>query len=458
MPKPFFSLLFLLISGGLFGQQRLPVFAVKQDSAAYEEVNAQLMDAMKNPRFTFRIDSLIKASNHLRERAIRYRTVYRPSADYEKYGNHPMDLKRIRRLSLVGYKGKTLPDSIYLFSNLTDLELVNTQIKKLPKELATLRLLKQITLLNNRPAGRLRLTRNDSIKTLAIHDDEFNKLPGNYRKFKNLRGLDLSRCNLTQFPNIKGNKNLLRLTLNDNRLSLQDLRGSLPLLEELVLTSNSIKQVPSTIGNFSGLKKLNLNSNNIESIAPEIGKLQKLEQLSLYKNNLRSLPHQLYDLSNLRIIDLYYNQFEQLDSGIVNWVNLEILYAANNKLFSLPQRLGNLTRLKELYVHHNRLSTLPETLGGLDSLRVLRANNNLLVELPVTLYGLKSLENLDVANNQIQVFPEALFTFPKLRILSLKNNPLDASAKESVIQWAKKAIQERNVVVHLEGASEPDGR
>lgn len=458
MRKPLISILFFLFGSSIFAQNQVPVFATREDSAAYEDINRRFADAMKNPRYTYRIDSLSKAFARIRERAIGYRTVYRPSSGFTRYDQRPADLKTISRLTLVDYRGKNLPDSIYLMTNLTDLELVNTRIKKLPAGLRELASLKRIYILNNRPKGRLRLARNRKIETLVIHDDEVDRRPGSYRRLPALQMLDLSRCNLTRFPDIRGNKQLRRLILNDNRLSLTDLRGELPLLEELVLTSNAIQQIPANIGNLTGLKKLNLNSNTIEKIAPQIGKLQKLEQLSLYKNNLTSLPPELFALKNLKVIDLYYNQLDQLDPAVINWVNLEILYAANNRLFSLPDNLGRLPQLRELYVHHNRISTLPEALGHLDSLRVLRVNNNLLLELPASLYGLKAIENLDIASNQIQTIHEALFSFPHLRILSLKNNPLDEPSRASVIQWARKALEQRNVVVHLEGAETAEAR
>jgi Leucine-rich repeat (LRR) protein len=335
------------------------------------------------------------------------------------------------------------------------LELVNTRIKRLPKRLAAIKSLKKVSVLNNRPKGRLKLGKNKTIETLVIHDDEVNKLPKTYRHLGGLKTLDLSRNNLSSFPRLKRYSSLRKLSLADNLLTLNDLKQGQPLLEDLVLTTNLIKKVPDAIGLFTGLKKLNLSANQIESVSPEIGKLQKLEHLSFYKNKLRSIPAEMFTLKSLHIVDLYYNQLEDLDPLIGNWSSLEILYAANNKLLRLPNELGQLKNLRELYVHHNRLTTLPETLGGVDSLRVLRVNNNFLVELPQVLYALKNLENLDVSDNQIQTFPEQLFALPKMKILSLKNNPVDPATKESIILWARRAMVERHVVIHLEGAGEP---
>ena len=450
MQKAFFILLFLLPAIILFGQMKVPVFESKKDSAGFEEINRQLMDIRQFDASA--LDSLMMARHKLMERAIRFRTIYVPTRWFAQYGHLPKDLSTVTKMSVSDYAGMSIPDSVYFCTNLKELELVNTRIKRLPKELAALRSLEKVTLLNNRPKGRLRLARNKTIETLVINDDEFNKFPRNYRKLTGLKSLDLSRNNLSSFPRLRGARSLRRLLLADNLLTEDDLNQRLPLLEDLGLAANSLKKVPPSIAGFAGLKKLNLSANQIESIAPEIGKLQNLEFLSFYKNRLQSIPTELFDLKNLRNVDLYYNQMKDLDSRIGNWSKLEILYVANNQLLRLPDELCQLTSLRELYVHHNRLTTLPEALGRLDTLRVLRVNNNFLVELPKALYSMKTLENLDVSDNQIQTFEEQLFTLPQLKILSLQNNTVDPSTKATMILWAQKAMQQRPVVIHLEGA------
>lgn len=449
-------MLFLLVCNSAWGQQRVPVFGTSVDSSAYAKTEELFYEAIRNPRYSARIDSLSKALANLRQKAIRYRTLYRSTSFFTSYDKRPEDLKAITRLSLADYKGKSLPDTLFLMTNLQELELVNTQIRKLPARLNELKALKKITLLNNRPRGRVRLSKNSTIKTLAISDDEVDRRPRSYRNLLELQVLDLSRNNLNRFPFPKGGKKITRLVLTENQLTLNDLRKSLPKLEDLVLTSNKIVTVPPAIGQFTALKKINLNANQITSLPPEIGKLQKLEQLNLYKNSLTSLPKEIYTLSNLRAIDLYYNQLDQLDTAVRNWSKLEILYLANNRIFTLPDNLGSLTLLRELYLHHNRLSSIPN-LSGLDSLRVLRVNNNMLLEFPAPVVTLRMLENLDLASNQIASFPKDLFDLPKLKILSLKGNPIEGTLRPYVTNWARSTLASRPVVIHLEGISGEGG-
>ncbi len=454
MQKTFFKLVLIIGFTPLFGQQRVPVFALKQDSAAYEKTLERLMSAMRNPMYGFRIDSLRKEEIALREKAVRYRTVYRPSPGYERWGKLTSSLQTAKRVALVDYPGAKLPDSLFLMTGLEELELINTNIRKLPSLLSNLPRLKKISLLNNRPRGRVKLPKLPGVETLVISDDEFDRRPRSYRSLPSLTMLDLSRNNMTRIPKVR-HKGIKRLILTENNLTLQNTRLRLPSLEELTLTSNGIKEIPASIASFPKLKKLNLNLNEVTVISPEIGKLKNLEQLSLYKNKVSALPSEIFSLPNLRVIDFYYNQLKELDPRMANWKKLEILYAANNQIVSLPDNLGELVNLRELYLHHNKISNLPASLGGLDSLRVLRVNNNFLVEFPQPLLNLKSLENLDVASNQLTEVPEALFLLPRLKILSLKGNPFEPAVRARLLDQARRAMQERQVMVHLEGLVEP---
>jgi Leucine-rich repeat (LRR) protein len=454
MPRPLFVVVLLFLVSSLSAQQRVPVFGTQADSAEYARTEDLLYKAMQNPRFSFRIDSLSRSAAKLREKAVRYRTIYRASSLYTRYDQRPKDLSTVTRLSLADYKGKSLPDSLFLMTNLKELELVNTRIGALPARLAEFPNLTKVTLLNNRPRRRLKLAKNKTVTDLSIQDDELDLRPRTYRKYSSLKSLDLSRNNLTRFPTLRGTSKLRRLVLTDNQLTLEDLRRGLPKLEELVMTTNKVRHLPPVVGQFTGLRKLNLNANQIETLPKEIGALQNLEQLSLYKNNVARLPREIYQLRNLHVIDLYYNQLEELDSAIRNWSKLEILYVANNKLYTLPDNLGSLTALRELYLHHNRISVLPASAGSLDSLRVLRVNNNLVLEFPSVLTRLRSLENLDIASNQMTSLPQELFELPHLRILSLKGNPFDRDARTKILEWSRKAMTERPVMIHLEGLAE----
>ncbi len=89
----------------------------------------------------------------------------------------------------------------------------------MPKQLNKLDRLHAVELYNNKPSGRLKLAGNDNVTFLKFRSDEPHKVPLNYKKFRALDSLDLSRNFLTEFPVIDYNKNLKQLVLSDNNLT-----------------------------------------------------------------------------------------------------------------------------------------------------------------------------------------------------------------------------------------------
>lgn len=73
-----------------------------------------------------------------------------------------------------------------------------------------------------------------------------------------------------------------------------------PQLRWLILTGNSITELPETIGRCQKMQKLMLSGNDLESMPESIDKLQNLELVRLACNNLLQPPMKLLQLPNLR--------------------------------------------------------------------------------------------------------------------------------------------------------------
>lgn len=464
--RPLFWTLFGVIfcASELSAQQSVPVFRTKEDSLVYATLQEKLTQlrnqALAATPGTKKYDSLTALNRELAQQlmkvmstgVVRMRMIYRSDPFLTSYAEmvrtgKPAD---VRKLSISGNGRKELPDSLFLCINLEELELVNWKLKRLPRKLNSLSHLKEISILNNQPTGQLKLSRNKTIKELNIRGDEGNgHLPRRYRALRNLETLDLSRNNLTKFPNLSGSRELKKVILLFNDLTLDDLKHRQPSsIVEVNLANNKIKYVPASIGAFSSVKKLNFNNNQIDSVSPAIGSLRDLEELSFYKNRLSTIPSAVYALPRLRVIDLYFNDIARADARLGEMKNLEILYLANNRLYTLPPNLGQLAGLKELYLHHNRLSNLPESVGELKGLTVLRINDNQLLEFPQFLYSLDELQNLDISHNQIQALAMNDFAFKKLKIFALVGNPWDEQTRQALPSFAEK-LRQNKTVVHL---------
>lgn len=444
----------VLVSQPILAQISQPVFATKSDSIQYAAITSELGSLFKSKEFSReksrQIDSLMRLQSELRKRVIGMRTEYLADnnfATYQDMAAGKVKPETISKLSLANYTGKKLPKEIKNCTTLEELELVNTNIRKLNKTLAKTTV-KKVYVYNN--AAKLRLTRNTSVKDLIIRGVDAKNLPKSYKKFKTLENLDLSRnIGLNTFPNIAKNKQLKKLNLLENIITLQDFKKQRnATLQELNLQKNKIRYVPDAIANFPNLHKLTLNYNELTDVSDAIGTLKHLTEISFYQNKLTAIPSGLYKLQSLTMIDLYYNQIERIEPEIEQLHNLEVLYISNNQLKAIPESIGKLTKLRELYIHNNKLSYLPNALTSLTHLRVLRMNNNYFTTFPEPLLALKDLENLDVAKNNIHVLPEEILNFHKLQILVLLDNPWE---DESFVMDMAGRMIKRGTVVHLNG-------
>lgn len=434
------------------GQLQQPVFSNKADSILYADLNKSMMDVATGggPRRQAMLDSIGKLINEHSKKIVRYRWVYRPSNDHKPYGGiHHSDLSTVYKLAIVRHNGNKLPDSLFLLTNLQSLELIDCRMSRLPRRLASLPQLRSVTLYNNSPKRRLKLSKNNNVARLTISGEDGRQLPKHYRKLTGLTELNLMRNGLTAFPDLRGCNSLKTLNLAYNQLTLDDLKPEQPAsVEAINLGNNAIVRVPDAIASFKGLVRLNFPNNKIEQVGAGIGQLSNLEHLSFYKNSLGEIPPAIFELKNLKVIDLYHNRISVVDSKIGQWRNLEILYLANNNIHSLPSTLTSLTGLTELYLHHNKLSTTPPGIGNLTNLQILRVNNNAILEFDIAIAGLKKLRNLDLSANELRALPVESLDFPQLELLSLHTNPWNTETRRKLETWAEQ-LRKRDVVVHL---------
>jgi Leucine-rich repeat (LRR) protein len=264
---------------------------------------------------------------------------------------------------------------------------------------------------------------------------------------------------------------LVKLNVNDNRLTIGNTTDSLPngwsnmkKLEILNLSSNILggpvnaelgsltnlrvlnlslnffsKKLPSALGNLQNVRQILLNQNEITgSIPASFGQMQNLEELILSQNVMSgSLPSQLGNLSNLRVFSITQNQF----SGVIpaefgNMKNVQFLYMNENQLSgNIPSTLGNLTNLRELWLNNNQLSgTIPAEIAQANKLRKLLLNDNQISgNLPTFLTTLTALNALHVSKNMMTgTIPASITDLANLESLLLDNNEFTGIIPENI--------------------------
>jgi len=193
---------------------------------------------------------------------------------------------------------------------------------------------------------------------------------------KATRVLALRECGLKQLPNGAVGPEFAQLRTAD-------------------LAGNSLKELPSAIGTWTGLHNLLCGGNQLTDLPSAVGQLAQLQKLVLSGNRLRTLPVELAKLGKLKTLMLDGNCLaegmatKQFNSDVFSGeisASLEELDLSGNALEELPQSVASFRSLKRLICHDNRLKAFPSDLSRVSSLQYVDASNNRLTFLPETLF------------------------------------------------------------------------
>ena len=189
-----------------------------------------------------------------------------------------------------------LEDSIH------ELNLQNSDLSKLPAELANLRNLEVLDLTGNwLGAGTLEgLADLQSLRRLVLYGNAIRQLPPSLAALTRLEELDLGNNLIEALPPA-------------------DVLAPLTALRRLDLNSNPLRSAQG-IGALRGLRQLDLSFGDLAELPDELGALQQLETLDLASNALTLLPCSLGNLTSLRTLDLTDNPLEK-DSAevLLHW-------------------------------------------------------------------------------------------------------------------------------------------
>jgi hypothetical protein len=179
-------------------------------------------------------------------------------------------------------------------------------------------------------------------------------------------------------------------------------------LQYLILSTNKLTKVPTSIAHFVQLECLRLDQNKLTTLPAEIGQLVKLTELNLWDNQLTTLPSEIGNLSQLKELKVDKNKLTGLPCEIGQLTKLRILQLDQNQLKDLPLEIGNLFELRKLLLHRNQLVQLPTEIGRLEQLTTLALYENHLKELPSQIGQLTQLAHLNVSKNELTTLPVEL--------------------------------------------------
>ena len=373
-----------------------------------------------------------------------------------------------------------LPHHVSGLSYLTTLDLSGNSLQgRVPSWLFTLPSLVSIDLSNNMLNGPIDPFQSpNSLQEVRLQKNEIHgTIPNSIFQLVNLTYLDLTSNNLSgtvKFDMFSKFQSLQYLYLSKNSLlsftssSNMDIKYSLPSLQELNLSNCNVNQFPRFLRNSGKLTSLDLSNGSIH------GRISKHDSegwknlIDLHLSNNFLTHVELHPWQEIKILDLQNNKIQGLI--LVPPPSTQVFLVSNNKLSGqIPPSICSLSSLQYLSLSHNNLSgTIPSCLGNFSTeLIILDLKNNSLEghihdtfanasylssldlnsnklegPLPRSLAKCIKLDVVNVGNNMISdTFPSWLGSLPELKILVLRSNRFYGPLYNSNITFPFPALQ-----------------
>jgi Leucine-rich repeat (LRR) protein len=295
------------------------------------------------------------------------------------------------------------------------------------------------------------IVRNQRIVGLSLFKQNLSRVPVEIRELVELEKLHLRENRLEKLPDLSNLKLLQELDLSYNQLKeLPTTLGDIPHLTTLILNNNRLKKVPISLTGLQ-LTKLNLQNNPCWNQRPRSRKLQrwidslKINGCEVFEDPKESKyqsialsPREVEFLEELeRLIDkqIPYSEtagdisnLEQLRNFSFGFSSsferIKVLGLVNLQLSTLPLSIQGLNAVKMINLSHNRFRQLPQEIFTLMSLQGLNLENNILDTLDNGIRSLTELKILNLQTNNLKRVPKSLGDLRKLEILILKDNNL----------------------------------
>lgn len=230
---------------------------------------------------------------------------------------------------------------------------------------------------------------SDSIADLSNHNLE--RIPNEIYAMQNIKKLILSNNSLQSLPDsIAGLKNLIELDLSANQLnSFPESILKLRRLEYLDLSGNNILKTPQSLFQSKTLRFLYLQSNSI-MLLPDSLNTPILEELYLNHNGLKNF-FKYIGPNRIKVLDLSNNLIEELPIELMNLQKLEVLNASGNQIAFIPKDLPSLPYLSYLFLRGNQIQNFDLNVSLNDSIREIDLSNN-----PLNLYTKRAIKTKDI--------------------------------------------------------------
>lgn len=219
---------------------------------------------------------------------------------------------------------------------------------------------------------------------LDISRNRLSFLPAQIQQLKNLRHLNMTSNEFKEIPKeIYQLKQLEVLSISQNQISEipEEMPVMLPNLVTLRVAANVIRSLPTCLHLWTKMRHLQLGSvyggNQLVSLPDTISDMPVLEELDLSYNRLRNLPNDMA-IPTLISLNVSHNQLDFIPKSIADCQLLKTLNLSKNHLTTLPADLVNLRKLELFDISENLLCIMPaEILERMQSAALLITGNPL---------------------------------------------------------------------------------
>jgi Leucine-rich repeat (LRR) protein len=339
---------------------------------------------------------------------------------------------------------------------LTELNLGNHGITRLPEEVGGLRKLQKLDLSHN-AIGSIPEDIGNMVclEVLNLQDNKLKSLPARFSELCALKSLN---CSYNQLPVLPASlcalRSLVELSLSCNKLKeLPDGIHAMSNLQYLRLQTNLLSSLPMRFGELR-LKTLDLSLNKFTAFPVPLFGLNQLEELFIFNNAIDFIGAEVARLKSLVKLDIRNNQLHLIQPFLSKCLKLTSLSISGNPLLLWPsgekfagpkadtmeilKYLASLLAAKaSLDLSQRGLTEVNRGIGQLSLLRELNLSNNRLSDLPVEFGMLTSLQKLDLRNNRFRKLPLCVGHLVEMKELLLAGNDLEFPKMEDISTPAK---------------------
>lgn len=277
-------------------------------------------------------------------------------ANEETIENVQKYAESLKRLLVSGIRLKSVPESLIdQLVHLEKLDLSNNQLGDgaFPEDMKKLERLSDLNLNNNK----------------------LTKVPTAIRRLKHLTRLDISKNGLDSLKGLEKNRRMQILVLDNNKVTniFPDI-SHMQRLEVLKCKDNVVKEIECDVRNLRSLKDLDLSGNNVVVLPSDVFFLPKLEYFSASQNKISKVPMFNIKVNNKHVIsdiDLSDNKITKFPGHLLRICKKTDL--SSNKIKTLNiNSLKNLEREpdKDLIIDDNPLVFPPADIQDLRSMMI----------------------------------------------------------------------------------------